>query len=315
MWLLIIGIAIFYLLFILSHIFILLIIIIYVLFGFLLYLFSIIFNFLSFDELLLNSSLLSSIIIATQTSQLKNYNSTALVLYDNNRLGSSIGSSIWKKNVRSIFELTPLIKSVIIGLILSDGWFMHGSTPNGNSRIALKLKFPGSFELFWTIFNILSPILLKLPLLVIGNRKGTITRALQLTTMGLPEITALDKIFYNSKNIKIIPDNIFHLLDPIVLAFWIMCDGEAQISGLRLCTDSFTVFDVVLLMNVLIIKFNLNCRIHWKKSLDGELHPRIYFPSSEMDKLRLLVKPYFVPSFLYKIDKKVNKYYIKKQNK
>jgi hypothetical protein len=32
-----------------------------------------------------------------------------------------------------------------------------------------------------------------------------------------------------------------------------------------------------------------------------------------MDKLRLLVKPYFVPSFLYKIDKKVNKYYIVKE--
>jgi hypothetical protein len=58
-----------------------------------------------------------------------------------------------------------------------------------------------------------------MPSLIIGNRKGTITRALLIVTMGIPEITFLSKIFYNSYNVKIIPENIYHLLDPIVLAY------------------------------------------------------------------------------------------------
>lgn len=39
--------------------------------------------------------------------------------------------------------------------------------------------------------------------------------------------------------------------------------------------------------------------------------PRIYIPASEMDKLRLIVKDYILPSFLYKRNKKENKYYKK----
>lgn len=90
-----------------------------------------------------------------------------------------------------------------------------------------------------------------------------------------------------------------------------MCDGEAQISGLRLCTDSYTIQEVVILMNVLLIKYDLNTRIHWKKKNNNKFL-RIYIPSSEMNKLRKIVKEFIVPSFLYKINKKVNKYYIYK---
>jgi hypothetical protein len=56
--------------------------------------------------------------------------------------------------------------------------------------------------------------------------------------------------------------------------------GESQISGLRLCTDSYTLQEVIILMNVLKINFDLNCRIHWKKNNKGEKLARIYIPSS-----------------------------------
>jgi hypothetical protein len=77
-------------------------------------------------------------------------------------------------------------------------------------------------------------------------------------------ITRITKQFLDINNNKIIPTatDIFNLLNPVTLAFWIMGDGEARISGLVICTDSYSISDVVRLLNVLMTKFNLNCRIH-----------------------------------------------------
>lgn len=41
-----------------------------------------------------------------------------------------------------------------------------------------------------------------------------------------------------------------------------MGDGSRKNKGLLLCTDSFTIQEVVLLMNILIIKYNLKCTLH-----------------------------------------------------
>jgi hypothetical protein len=45
--------------------------------------------------------------------------------------------------------------------------------------------------------------------------------------------------FYTN-NIKRVPSNIDRYLTPFALAIWIMDDGGADVSGLRLCTYSFT---------------------------------------------------------------------------
>lgn len=44
------------------------------------------------------------------------------------------------------------------------------------------------------------------------------------------------------------------MLDPIAFAHWIMGYGSNSATGLLLCTDSFTIQDVVSIMNVLIIR-------------------------------------------------------------
>ncbi len=48
---------------------------------------------------------------------------------------------------------------------------------------------------------------------------------------------------------KKIPLDIYNLLDPIALAHWIMGDGQkVKTGGLTLCTDSYSIIDVVRLM-------------------------------------------------------------------
>jgi len=76
-----------------------------------------------------------------------------------------------------------------------------------------------------------------------------------------------------------------------------MCDGTAhKHKGLTLCTDCFSMQDVVLLMNVLLIKYNIFSSINKSKGL-----PRIYISRKEMVKLRKVVDDYIIPFSIYKI--------------
>jgi len=80
----------------------------------------------------------------------------------------------------------------------------------------------------------------------------------------MPCLTKLRELFYPN-GIKIVPHNIFELLTPIALAHLIMGDGSVSRHGLIICTNSYSVQDVVRLMNVLMIRYRLECTIHLKR--------------------------------------------------
>jgi hypothetical protein len=64
--------------------------------------------------------------------------------------------------------------------------------------------------------------------------------------------------------VKVIPQNIYDLLTPAGLAHFIMGDGTREPGyGVILCTDSYTILDVVRLMNVLMIKYRLECTLRY----------------------------------------------------
>jgi len=112
----------------------------------------------------------------------------------------------------------------------------------------------------------------------------------------MPCMSELHYLFYPN-GVKIIPKNIFELLTPIALAHMIMGDGSVKYYGLIICTDSYTVQDVVRLMNVLIIKYRLECnlRAHRKNQY------RIYIKQGSMPSLFNIVSPYIHTSMLYKL--------------
>jgi hypothetical protein len=53
-------------------------------------------------------------------------------------------------------------------------------------------------------------------------------------------------------------------------------------------------------MNVLRIRYNINCSLFMKKT-STRLKPRIVVYSSELKKLSKIVLPYFIPEMMYKI--------------
>jgi hypothetical protein len=77
-----------------------------------------------------------------------------------------------------------------------------------------------------------------------------------------------------------------------------MGDGAVNRVGMTLCTDSYTVSDIVRLMNVLMVKYSLDCTLYYHG-----VYPRIYIRSGSMACLRLIVAPYMEPFKMYKLGK------------
>ena len=76
-----------------------------------------------------------------------------------------------------------------------------------------------------------------------------------------------------------------------------MGDGSIASYGIKIGTDSFSVKECVLLINVLIIKYNINCTI----LMNNNNKPRIYIKAESKNRLISLIKPYLVPSMYYKL--------------
>src|SRR5947209_4034993 len=80
----------------------------------------------------------------------------------------------------------------------------------------------------------------------------------------------------------------------------IMKDGSVSRHGLLLCTNSYSVQDVVQLINVLIIRYRLECNLRLQKQ-NNQIGYRIYIQQSSMASLLNIVSPYMHSSMLYKL--------------
>lgn len=145
-------------------------------------------------------------------------------------------------------------------------------------------------------FSILSHYCNVYPYPVINIRKDKVHSSLAFYTRGLPCFNELRSLFYIDR-VKRVPEDIYNLLTPVALAHLIMGDGAAKKHGLILCVDSYNIIDVVRLMNVLLIKYNLDCTIRYHSLTQ----PRIYIRQRSMSILRELVKSHIIKSMMYKI--------------
>jgi len=71
-----------------------------------------------------------------------------------------------------------------------------------------------------------------------------------------------------------------------------MGDGSRRNQGITLCTDNFSIIDVVMLINILIIKFDIQPTIHKEKGKN-----RIYINKRDLKKMIPGLKSHFVKSF------------------
>ena len=85
-----------------------------------------------------------------------------------------------------------------------------------------------------------------------------------------------------------------------------MGDGfwDTTAKTLVICTDNFTLKEVELLISVLSEKFGLICTPQKRTKANKKVCWRIRFSSKyeNIDKLKKLVRPYFIPTLLYKLN-------------
>ena len=208
-------------------------------------------------------------------------------------LTSTVGIKFTLKQLAMV-QLAPYQYSVVIGLLLSDGWLTFASKTNKNARLGFKQQIGhASYVLF--VFNILSHYCSSSPRVTTGIRVGDRYYALQFFTRAMPCLTELRSLFYPN-GVKKIPYNIYNMLTPVSLAHMIMGDGSVSRHGLILCTDSYSIEDTIRLINVLIIKYRLECilRAHRQNQY------RIYIKQCSMTSLLNIVSPFMHSSMLYK---------------
>lgn len=197
---------------------------------------------------------------------------------------------------RIMLQLTPRVRSIIIGLLLSDGWLQKRG--HWNPRIGLKQSII-NFPYIWYVYNELAYLCSGQLMFGSSTLRGKLFYNLTLQTRQLACIIEIFHLFYivvDKKPIKVIKEDLFFYMNYIVLAHWIMGDGSKRNEGITLCTDNFTLPEVVLLINILMIKFDIKPTLHKEKN-----NYRIYINKVDLNKIRLHLLPHFVDHFLYKI--------------
>ena len=161
-----------------------------------------------------------------------------------------------------MIKLPSFQYSVIVGLLLSDGWLrLSKKSKSLNAHLGLQQSID-HVDYIWYVFNLLSHYCNNLPVYRWQKRGEKYNLSIEVITRALPCFTKLHSIFYPN-GVKIIPNNIYNILTPIALAHLIMGDGSVSRHGLVLCTDSYSIEDVVRLINVLIIRYRLECSLRY----------------------------------------------------
>ena len=243
--------------------------------------------------------------------------STALTLW-NKPLGLSSHNRKSKiTNLeRNILQLTPRVRSIIVGILLSDGWM----TKNGhwNPRIGLKQSVK-NFPYLLQVYNELA-YLCSGPLYESKARtRGKIFYSWSFQTRQLPCFIEIFNLFYTKRKgkiVKTIKPELFFYLDYIALAHLIQGDGSSRNKGVCLVTHGFTLKEVILLFNILIIKFDINPTIYSIKSIwdpnvykgpkpeFSKVEYQIQINAKDLNKIKPKLLPYFSDHFLYKINHK-----------
>ena len=197
------------------------------------------------------------------------------------------------------------ILSILIGSLLGDG-SMEKST-NGSRFVFYQAKVNGEY-LLWLhqIISNLGYADKNIP--KIYSRKGSllvgglddIRYYFRFRTFTFSSFDWIFDAFYPNKTRKVIPKFIELYLTPLALAVWMMDDGTSfKNKGFKFSTNSFTLKEVKHLALILKTKYNLDTTIH-KSGLNNQYN--IYVPKASFIILREIVKPYFHPTMLYKLN-------------
>lgn len=234
---------------------------------------------------------------------------TALIIWDSEDNVSKYDTKFISKKAKDSIKLTTFVRSILIGSILSDSSIEKNKNWNARIRFEHSLK---SIEYILYLYYKLSILLgASIPLVLTRKLRGKTHYSVYFRTRQLKCLNEMYNLFYTEgdNTVKGISPEIYHYFNDIVLAHWIMGDGSKLINGLVICTDNFTEKEIVILMNVLRLKYNIepiikdhiSYLISDVKKTNKSIKKRIFINKKDMAKIDHKIRPYFVSNFLYKL--------------
>lgn len=208
------------------------------------------------------------------------------------------------KHLRTLKDLPLELISILIGIMLGDGG-IYRSTQSLSSNSRFEMSFGQHSEIFanWIAQLFADYIATPLKSIEIKGENRTYIN-FRLKTLTLPLFNKYRDMFYvfnplTNKYEKIIPENIYELLDPIVFAYLIMGDGnfDKGRNRVRIYTNSFTKTQV----ETLALAINKRFGIYTGVLQDNKNQWILTIGAKHLDLLRDTVRPHFHSSMMYRI--------------
>jgi LAGLIDADG DNA endonuclease family len=165
-------------------------------------------------------------------------------------------------NNKIVTSLPENLHFILIGIMLGDG-SIYRFSPTSNSRF--EMSFGSNYKQFAeSISNLFSDYINSSVKTIEFKGKNKIYTNFKLKTKTLPIFNLYHTMFYNynseiGKYVKIIPYNILDVMNPVVLAYLIMTDGnyDKNRKRIRIYTNSYSKEDVERLAKIIKLKLDI----------------------------------------------------------
>jgi hypothetical protein len=193
-------------------------------------------------------------------------------------------------------RLTDEEQAIIVGTLLGDGCLERNGT-----HVRLRIEHGISQEAYvlWKrekLQNIITGVPMRIR--VRHAKSGAYYKSVRISTRSTYILEPFWEAFYRDGK-KHVPASIsLWLRHPLALAIWLMDDGYKRndCNAIRLNTDSFTLEEQYLLQDALKVNFSIESTVHRKGK-----YLNLYIPGASARRLVELVRPYIIPSMIYKI--------------
>jgi transposase-like protein len=132
-----------------------------------------------------------------------------------------------------------------------------------------------------------------------AKQKSRNSTTYNLTTIGHNEFNILHRLFYNNTK-KVIKDELCNYFTPYIMAIWFMDDGSSRKYDMKISTEGFTKKENEKLRDMIYVNFGISCKVCEYNNRDKKYY-YLSFNKKNSIKLCELIKPYIIPSMMYKL--------------